>query len=639
VQDVALAFADVELMRRINDKLIRNNQRYKAGVFTIDYPSLQRAVAGALGASSSARDAKWIVARIITELLSRAYAKLNVMVPFVGAAELSQHQRPVATLSDLLRTSDVATVNEVFEAIELGGAFDAAKEFNPAVAEAMIGPLLTNAANRLMNCLRYSKYMRDTAVLVGRFMAYPAMLPAHMQDNADLAYLASNASFALGALNHAGDSVSTPDFDLRDAVTYTVMRLREMKRFETWSLERFSSHYSVELVRATTGYVAGAVVTRATPMKLSTQVTRFVDRADVVVQLQSTIGEAYVAPLAEAVNRAFEGSILDRSASFAAEQMITMVYEGDGHAEGGYVFYNGLTADEQLMLGLAYAEYLTLGNLSIASDGNALDIVMDNPTLFFEVPDRKMFYTTRGLMSGSSITTSDPAEVLILRGIEKMDPAPFPVRPQTILDDVRRVVLSQRPDTFNVDGAVVNGLIELGKAVKIRLPMLGDTPVTRQESIQDLLGLAEIGELHLTIEQSARTSITGTFATMVACYHEVRRHGDTGALLAHQIAVAMHSLVGRVASHSAFIPLLRTMMQRFVHDPAFAGRHMAMRAHLQEAYVRHELSLNAAFMVMLKLGLLEFGVHEDMTKVFDEENVVEIAVTAENWHSAMGAQI
>lgn len=380
-------------------------------------------------------------------------------------------------------------------------------------------------------------------------------------------------------------------------------------------------------------------MTRHSPLKLSTQVTRFVDRADVVVQLQSQIGEAYVSPLAESINRAFEGAILDRSTAFAAQQLIALTYENSDESDGGYVFYHGLTADEQFVLGLAYAEYLTLGNISLVQNGDMADVSMDAPTVFFEVPDRKMFYSTRGLLSGSTVTTVDPAEVIILRGIEKNDPAPFPLRPQTILDDVRRVVLGVRPDTFQVDGAAVDGLIELGKAVRIKLPMLGSTPVVRSESIQDLLGLAEIGELHLTVEQSAHISLTSAFASMVACYHDVKKHGDAGALMAHQIAVAMHSLVGRVAAHSAFVPLLRTMMQRFVHDPAFAGRHKAMRAHLQEAYVRHELALNAAFMVMLKLGLLEFGVHEDMTTIFDDENVVEIAVTAENWHAAMGAQL
>lgn len=630
VNEIAVALADVNLMRSINDKLIRSNQRFKAGVFTIDYPMLQRAVAGAIGASSSQKDAKWIVSRIITELLSRAYAKLNVMVPFVGAAELSEHLRPIARLDDLIRAADVASVNEVFEAIELSGGFDASKEFNPAVAEAMIGPLLTSAANRLMNCLRYSKYMRDTAVLVGRSIAYPSLLPVHLQDSADLAYLATNASFAVDAINRAGQSFSTPDFDLRDAIQYTVMRLREMKRFETWSLEKLASHYAIDRVLTRSGYVAGVIVARHNPMNLSAQVTRFVDRTDVVVQLQSTIGEAYLSPLVDAVNRAYEGNILDRAVMYSAAQMMTLECESNGTDIGGYVYYHGMTADESLMLGLAHAEYLTLGNISPAGT-DPLDVSLDQPQIYFEIPDIKVFYNSLGLFSGSSITTSDPAEVLILRGLEKNDPVPFPVRPQTILDDVRRVVLSDRPDTFNVDGLEYQGLIELDKAVRIKLPMLGATPISRSESLQDLLGIAEIGQLHLTVEQIPYLNITSAFASMVAAYHSTKLHGDAGRLLAHQIAVAMHSMVGRIAAHSAFVPLLRTMMQRFVHDASFKVGALSMRAHLQEAYVRHELSLNAAFMVLLKLGLLEFGVHEDMIRIFNDENVVEIAVTAENW--------
>lgn len=231
--EIAAVFSDVELMRKINDKLIRGNARYKSGVFTVDYLSLLRAVAFAVGASPTVKDAKWVVTRIVTELLSRAYTKLNVMVPFVGSAELSWHMRPIAVLDDLIHSSQVATINEVFEAIELGAAFDGSKEFNPAVSEAMIGPLLTAAANRIMNSLRYAKYMRDTAALVGVKLVNPSALPEHLQDNADLDFLATNASFAIGAIAHAHDPISTPAFDQRDAIQYTVMRLREMKQFET----------------------------------------------------------------------------------------------------------------------------------------------------------------------------------------------------------------------------------------------------------------------------------------------------------------------------------------------------------------------------------------------------------------------
>lgn len=283
-----------------------------------------------------------------------------------------------------------------------------------------------------------------------------------------------------------------------------------------------------------------------------------------------------------------------------------------------------------MMLGLAHAEYLSLGGID--------DEGLLTPQIYMEVPDLKMFYESRGMATGSGIMTSDPAEVLILRGVEKNDPAPFPLRPQVILDDVRRVVLSQLPNTFKVDGLEVAGLLEMSKPVRIKLAMLGDTPVQRLESIQDILGLAEVGELHLTVEQSMYQLLSSTFAALVATHDMLLQHGDSGRMLAKQVAVAMHALVARLASHSAFTPLLRTMMLRFVHDPVFKGRHAALRAHLQEAFVRHQLGLNAAFMVMLKLGLLEFGVHEDITRIFDDQGVVEIAVTSESWQDVMNVR-
>lgn len=628
VAEIAMSFADVGLMRNINDRLLRGNQRYKSGVFTIDYPALLRAVAGAVGASASVKDTKWIVARVIAELLSRAYAKLNVMVPFVGAAEMSWHLRPVVMLDDLIRASHVSVITEVFEAIELGSGFDASKEFNPAVAEAMIGPLLTAASNRLMNALRYDKYMRDTAVLTGQHIACPGLLPEHLQDNPDLQYLAANASFALDAIDKARNSISTPDFDLRDAIQYTVMRLREMKRFETWSMERFASYYSIELVRAQSGYVAGVVVQRHDPFKINGQVTRFVERGDVVMQLQSNVGEAYVSPLTEAVNRAFEGGVLQRHLSVAAQHLIVNAFQIDGSDVGGYAFTAGLTADEERILGLAHAKFLTL--IGIEEDD-----ITSTPTIVMEVPDLKMFYNSKGQPTGTGFMTTDPMEVLILNGVEKADPIPFTLRPQTILDDIRRVVLTSIPETFRVDGVDIDGLIDLSKPVKLNLPMLGDSPVSRTESLQDLLGLIEVGPLHLTVEQAAYQSLSTTLAAFVAIYNDLRGSGPAGALLARQVAIAAHALIGRVVSHSAFQPLVRTVLRRFVTDPAFTGRHLALRAHLQEAFVRHQLALNTGFMILLKLGVLEFGVHEDLTKMFEAENVVEVAVTAESWQAAL----
>lgn len=625
VGQIADDLLDAELVRRINDKLIRSNQRFKSGVLTMDQVSLLRAVSAAIGASTAATDPKRHVARVITELLSRAYTQLNVMVPFVGAVELEYHSTPVADTDTLIKAAQVATVAEVFEAIELGGAFKDAKEFNPTIAETLLGPLLVSAANRLMNSLRYEMYMRDTAILVGRYITKAGNLPDHVRDNPDLAYLASNASFALGALGRTDEPIRTPDFDLREAITYTVMRLRELRRFETVSIDRFREMYTHELVKAPSGYIAGVYVQRNDTLSLRAQVSKFVDRTEYTAQCPVEVGEAYLAPLSEAVQRAFEGSVLQRTTSVAAQHLITVDWENDDSGNGGRAFLNGVTPAEELLYGMAHADRLYVTDLASNPDAEGTP---GQPRLIMEVADGKVFYQAKGQYTGAAVTTDDPAEILILKGADAIGSTPFPTRPQTIMDDMRKALLPALP---------IDLVVDLAKPVRVVLPELDGTQLELEVSLQQLLGLTEIGTLYLTVEGEARRQITDSFAALVAVYNELRGYADETAprLLARQVATAAHALIGRIAAGESFNRFLNTLFVMFMQDAQFKGRKHMLRAHLSSAYVQHQLVLSASMLILLKLGLVPFGLHEDLAEMFASQDVVEIAVTSEAWERAM----
>lgn len=627
VGQIAEIMFDNDLVRRINDKLIRNNQRYKAGVMSVDHISLLRAVSAAIGAAASVDDPSRAVARILTELLSRAYTKLNVMVPFVGSIELTTYKDPIADTNALITAAQITTVSEVFEAIELGTAFSDAKEFNPSVTESLLGPLLVTAANRLMNTLRYEKYMRDTATLVGRYIIKAHDLPDHVRDNADLAYLASNASFAIGAIKRASNDISTPDFDLREAITYTVMRLRELKRFETVSMEKFKSMYTHDIVLAPSGRICGAILSRNDNFKLQTQVSKFIDRDNYVIQAQVPVGEAYIAPIAEAITRAFESNILGRTVTVAAQHMITRAWELDDDQTGGYVFMFNLTDVEELMYGIASAERLYVTNIPYATDMAVPVTFAGEPRLIFEVSDGKVFYEAKGMYNGSAVTTDDPMEVLLLTGQDHKGATAFPVRPQTILEDMRKSVLPMMP---------VDNIINLNKDVRMTLPSLDGLELEISTSLQDLLGLGEIGKLYLTVEDTMRAQVNAAFSSLVVIYDQlIANGGEVDKMLARQVATATHAVLGRVTSSDTFRRMLQTLFIRFMQDAQFKGRKQLLRAHIADAFVQHQLALNAASMLLLKTGLMQYGIQEDLSKIFDDEQVVEVAVTAETWEQAM----
>lgn len=633
VGDIADHLADVELVRRVNDALIRGNMRYKSGVLTLDFLSLHRAVQRAVGGSMARTDPKWIVGRVLAEFFSRAYEKMGVMVTFVGGLELEWRLDPVADSDTLINASRVATVTEVFEAIQLGSAFDGVKEFNPAITETLMGPLLASAANKLHNSFRYDQYMRDTRTMVGMRLINPSFLPTHMQDNPDLEFLSTNASFALGALNHATDAILTPDFELREAVVYTVMRLREMKRFETWTLERFASHYGVEQVLSPSGYNAGVYVYRREEIKPSGQITRFMERGDVVMQQPSEVAEAFMSPYFDAISGTLGADVVQRTVSVAAQHVIVGTHQQFADGAGGSVYGFNMTERELMMLALAHSKTLTIGGI-----GATIDSAHD-PVIYYEVADLKAFYESRGLPNGSGMSTTDPAEVLILAQVKNNDPAPFPVRPQTIMDDMRNLVLSQIPEEFTVNGDVHPGVIALDKTVKVELPALDGAGLVRQESLQDLIGLSGIGKLHLTVELELRRHVSAGFAALCDIYNKLAAGSGAQPLHARQVAVSMYSMLSTLAKHSAFLPMMRTIMRRFVNDPAFAAQRTQLRDHFQQDYVKHNVALNTAFMLLLKSGLLEFGVHEDMIKIFDAETVIDIAVTAEHWQAALSQRV
>jgi len=622
VEDVATSLMDGNLLRSVNDKIVRNNQRFRAGVFTMDYASLFKAVAATVGSGRSATDPKRHVTRVITELISRAYTKMAVMVPFVGAVELLYEAQPIATTKSIIHAANVAAVAEVLEAIDLAINVKDAKEFSPVVTEGLLGPQLTQAASRLMATVRYVNYMRDTAVLVGRYLAKPGELPDHVRDNADLTYLATNASFALDAIQMADNMIVTPDFDLREAISYTVTRLRELKRFETISLDRFAEMYTHQIVHAPSGYVSGVSVHRNEVFNIGSQVSKFVDREDYYLQSALPVAEAYLTPITEAINRAFGDGMLIKTVDIAAQHLITRLHERDDDSTGGYLLALNMSEEELRMYALAFADRLYVVNQE-GTDGNAV-----GSRIIMGVSDNKTFYEALGLYSGNEILVDDPAEVLILSGKTHEGTGTFPARPQSILDDLRYSVLA--------DLGPENLMLQLDKSFKFDLPMFNKKKVVVNQSLQHLLGLESLNEIHYTVNLTAADLVTNAFATLTYIHDYLQTSElETDKMLAHQVAVATHTLYGRVASNDAVIRLMRTIFTRVIQDPLFTTDKNALRAHLSATVAQQRLALSTTSMLLLKTGLLQYGLQEDISQMFNVENVAEIAATAESWYTVM----
>lgn len=622
VSDIAEALLDHTLIRKVNEKIVRANQRMKREVYVIDYISLLKAVSFAVGATTSATDPRRILARVITELLSKAYLKLSVMTPFVGAAQFERFEAPLATTDTIIQASDVALVTDVFESIELGAAFKDVKEFDPRIAETLLGPLLVTAANRLLNAVRYSTYMRTAAVLVSRWMCQAENFPAHLRDDPNIRSLASNFSFAFGALRMIEDPIVRPDFELREALEYTAMRIRELNRFETISLERFQQMYTHELVRAPSGYVCGVIVTANELFEVPTQVTKFVERQDFTIQCQVEVAEAYLKPITEAITRAFTGGLLARTLHVAAQHVLTRRWELATGSGGAVGFIYNVSVDEEYLYALTFATRIYLTDIVTTANGQ-----VDPPRIVMEMDGGKMFYEPIGWLDADSVFTTDPLEVLILSNADHEANALQPLRPQIIPADMRSTILDAPPLDVTID---------LHRRLELVLPLLNDKKLAVNTSLQELLGISGLGNLELTISATARRQVTNSFAALCYMYDELKQNGgEVDQLLAHQVANATHALIARVGAAEPFRRLLLTLHAWYMQDAQFKYERSTLRAHLSGALVQHHMVLNTAMMVLIRTGVLEFGLHENLKSMFATENVVETAVTSEQWLSAM----
>lgn len=622
VASIAESLLDHSLIRKINERIVRANQRMKREVYIIDYISLLKAVSFAVGATTSSTDPRRILARVITELLSKAYLKLSVMTPFVGAAQFERYTTSLVSTKAVIEAADVALVTEVFESIELGAAFKDVKEFDPRIAETLLGPLLVTAANRLLNAIRYSTYMRTSAVLVSRWMCQSENFPSHLRDDPNVRALASNFSFAYGALSMIDDPIVRPDFELREALEYTAMRIRELNRFETVSIDRYQQMFGHELVRAPSGYICGVIVAANEQFEVPTQVTKFVERQDFTIQCPVEVAEAYMSPITESVTRAFAGGLLSRTLHVAAQHVLTRRWELEPSAGGAVGFMYNVTPDEEFLYALSFATRMYLTDIVTAGMGQ-----VDAPRIVMEMNGGKMFYEPVGWLDADSVFTTDPLEVLILSNMDHEATALVPLRPQIIPNDMRSTILDTPP---------VDVTIDLHRRLELVLPLLNDKKLAVNTSIQEMLGISGLGNLELTISMAAARQVTNAFAALCFMYDELKANGgEVDNLLAHQVANATHALIARLGGAEPFRRLLLTLHAWYMQDAQFKYERNTLRAHLSGALVQHHMVLNTAMMILIRTGVLEFGLHDNLRAMFATENVVETAVTSEQWASAM----
>jgi hypothetical protein len=657
VVEVADRLADFRFLKEVNERLTRAGSRLKRDVMVMDHETLYAAVLAVTGGTTADSDESGLLARILTALISIPYMELAVMVPFVGVVDYKYFSDPVANLDTIIHASKVADVTEVLEAIELGANFRGTKEFASAMTESLLSTSFVSASSRLMGSLLRARFVQDTAVLTGMWMVNHPDLPEHIRDHPDLPTLASNASFSIDGLKRIGSVITIRDFQMAEAIKHTMLRLRELRRFTPMPLKSFRDMYSHDLVKLPSGDICGAIAWRNEGVDLHPQVSRFVKRANYTTQTKVEVAETYLKPMTDMVNAAFSGRLLQHTVAAAAQHLISRTYENNALSAGGYVMTLNLTESEIDMLALAHCERIAVSDIiagsslgvstpSSAADSSAFVGLL--PRIIYDTGDIKACYKAAGVYSGQTVMTDDPMEVLMLTAADYRGPADFVRRPQTFMEDTRRMVIGGELDRASVRS--------LSKPIRMDLePLRGAEILTINVSLAQLLGLGDLGELHLTLERAPAALAVASFSALLYIYDELRALGEPQAreqgelvpagspvrsfridtMMAKQVAVSAHALWGRIADSPVFSHLARSIFLQYIQQKTLASERHMLREQLADAAVQHQIALNIGAAMLLSTGMLRYGLHEDIANMFTEQDVALIAVTGENWQRVM----
>lgn len=629
VAEVARALMKHDIVAQVNDRLLKGSARFKQGAVLMSYPALYRTMIDITGAPNDRMDAKRVTARVLTELFMRIYSAFNVMMPSRPIYAQESYSRPVAMTSDLISASHVATVTEVLETLKLGVSMKE-KEFSAQVVETVLGPVLIGAANRLLAAEKYNRWMVDAASIVGLYLRNvddPAL--ENLRDDGNLQILATNASFAVDAMvmERFGRGVISPPHEHREILAYAALRLRELRRYESVSLEKFANMYSFSQIKTAKGHTAGVYVHRNADVTCNAKAITLHEDGGVIIPLNAHTLDPYIPMMNEFVNAAFGGSTPVAAGHAFASHIIARSLERDPTKGTGRVLAFNITEDELRMLACAHADELIISsNVTRVGPGGS-------PTMFFGVRDGKVVYTSSAYYNGTQVYTSDPSEVLILTGEDYTGNQRFVTKPQTYAEDIFGGLLDQVDTTSLYNSAT--------RVVNVELPLPDGTNVDLGISLHGLLtGSEPTNDLasYIAIDRQAADVITAFLALGVVAYNDLAAQDDpTDRVMAEQVATGLHHVISRFTSPIGFSRFMRTLNIQLMGSDSFGTRDK--RALLTNTVSQHSLAIRLVMAMLLRMGLVPYGIPNDVIEILTNAKSIERAATSDAFKNILTGRI
>lgn len=629
---IARAFLRHDLISRVNEQIVRSNFRVKQGQIVVSYPALTRIVSAIIdgtvvGPQSNPLDAPALraVSGVITELLARAYAKFGMILPYKAIMHQAYYERPLATTSDILVASQIQTVTEVFESLAIGASLKE-KEFVPSVIEALLNPMLVTAANRLLASEKYNRWMRDAAAITALYLRNDnSPVVQSLRDDPNLAALAANGSFAFEAMMRPIlPPPASPVHEHSELLEFAVVRIRELRRFETLSPEKLFGMYSVHHHKTPNGTSAGLFVHRNVSITPQVKALGQTDIGGLVMPLPAYETSPYMPMLNELVTAAFAGTVATDTAGLIARHLIVSTAEHNVSAKGqddkATVLTFGVSPIEVQYLALSLAKEILISNGATG----ALSEVVDGakPQIHYGMDDELLNYRGNAYYYGGRVYTSDPAEALLLKGRDIIGTQQFPSRPQVFADDMMdQLVTTLDPELYT----------KVARSLSYELPLLDGTNAQISLSLWSIVtGGMELPthDQLIAIDRNAAALISSMLALAVVTNEHLKQSGPVGEMIGEQIATATHYLFSAFTKPIGFNRFQRTASLR-VMEHAAATMNRDIRADLRSVIVQHNLAMRLAVMILMRMGLVPYGLHNDIVALVTDSKSIERAAASE----------
>lgn len=613
---VARELMSHDLISRVNERILRSNSRFKSGTVIMSYPMLFGTMLDIVGASSNTSDPKRVVARVLTELLARVYSEFGVMMPYKTFYSQKYYSEVVADTSAIIDAAYVATVTETLEVMRLGSAMKA-KEFSAAVVESVLGPTLLNAANKLLAAERYNRWMNDAAIITGAYLtgSDPSTVEP-LLDDGNLQVLASNASWALGAASmSASRSVVSPVHEHTELLGYAALRLRELRRYETVSLEKFKAMYTIKVLKTAKGKLAGAFVARNADIMAHTKAATLHEDAGVVMPMPSIALDPYMPMLNELANAAFASDVTRNAAYVFASHMIGRRAEIDDEHN---VLAFCVTDREIRMLALAMAGQVLLSTVGLQA------------TVYYGLLDGRVNYEGGAYYDGEYAWTDDAYEIFLLNGEDFEGSQRFMTKPQTYEEAMFTGILDQ------IDSELYSAAT---RQITIHLPALDGSLFKTSMSLYNLVtgeAVEPVLKQFVALDRQLMEYVGSMYAVGMWAHQDLAaRSSPVDELMAEQIAIGIHDVTARFVKPVGFSRFMKTVQAFMIANSSLTTRDARML--MANVTTKHALAIRLAGALMVRLGVVPFGLQDDIINLLSNAKAVERAATADAFNATLTA--